>query len=158
MSLKDAYDNGGTLTITEGPRTIQQSGKMGAFVITLPAGPYGDPPPLEVIRVDEDGDVYVRGNLVTNDVAIVNALSNASAGLIISRMGAWEKLCDPCRSMLSCEDAARRLGKPDANNDDASIEAEVRERLAGESDPTSSIFAYEAAALLRIIDAGRQAE
>jgi len=97
--------DGGEVLMIEGPVEIQQTGKRGAFVINLPDN-------VELLRVDEDGDVYVRGKLVTNDIAIAHALSNASAGLVISRMAAWERLCEPCRSMLSCEDAARRLGKP----------------------------------------------
>ena len=153
-TLQDAYDDGVTINATylaEGDAlTIQQSTHITPLVVTVPGE--GDEPAREVLRIEGNGDIFVNGRLAANDETVIAGLMNTSLALVISRMGAWEKLCEPCRRMLRCEDAAQRLGKPTANKDDASIEAEVRERLANETDPTSSLFVYEGAALLRMID------
>jgi hypothetical protein len=144
-NLQDAY------TTVEGELTI--------------SGSFGEPVPLvismreenggmtEVLRLEANGDVVHHGHVIGNDKGVMAAFTNAVGEMKLRDMGVWHALCPRCQKTLRCEDAATRLGKPaPPNKDDHSIEAEVRSRLHGESDPTSSLFAYEGAALLRIID------
>ncbi len=150
-NLQDAYVASEVITV-EGELTISGSfGKPVPLVLSVRDENDGM---TEVLRLEANGDVLHHGHVIGNDKGVMAALTNAVGEMKLRDMGVWHALCPRCQKTLRCEDAATRLGKPPAeqNKNDHSIEAEVRSRLHGESDPTSSLFAYEAAALLRIID------
>lgn len=102
-SLQDAYIDGeGDLLVLSDTGTEPAA----PLVISVPGGGAE----CEIFRLNANGDVLLRGRLIGNDPEILALLTNAAGANRIDAMGAFKKLCEPCRSMLRCEDAATRLG------------------------------------------------
>jgi hypothetical protein len=76
-------DNGGELTIGPVPSEFQIADSMAAGDISFVVNGYG-----EVVKIKGNGDIFVKGNLVTNDMEVVEGFKEFF-GMSKSYNNAW---------------------------------------------------------------------